>query len=86
MPSPMKKSRKKMKKGDRKPKVEWKWGKEQEEAFQKLKACLTSPPILAFADYDLPFELHTDASGTGLGAVLYGLPDERRPEETCRFC
>jgi hypothetical protein len=32
---------------------------------------LTSPPILAYADYTLPFILHTDASNEGLGAALY---------------
>ena len=52
-------------------KKEFKWGKEQMDAFQHLKELLTSPPILGFADYDLPFELHTDASKLGLGAVLY---------------
>ena len=30
--------------------------------FEALKEKLTSPPILAFANYSLPFELHTDAS------------------------
>ena len=41
------------------------------DAFQHFKDLLTSPPILGFADYDLPFELHTDASKLRLGAVLY---------------
>jgi transposase InsO family protein len=49
----------------------WNWGIEQEEAFVKLKELLGSPPILGFADYATPFELHTDASQRGLGAVLY---------------
>ena len=31
---------------------------------------LTSPPVLGYADYQLPFTLHTDASGTCLGAAL----------------
>ena len=29
-----------------------------------------NPPVLAYADYRLSFKLHTDASNTGLGAVL----------------
>ena len=49
---------------------EWKWGQDQEEAFNCLKKHLTSPPVLAYPDYTQPFILHTDASGVGLGAVL----------------
>ena len=66
--------RKKSKKKSSKP-AEWIWGHEQQEAFRVLKEKLTNPPILAFADYSLPFILHTDASGQGLGAVLYQLQD-----------
>ena len=32
---------------------------------------MISAPILGYANFELPFEIHTDASGTALGAVLY---------------
>ena len=47
------------------------WGEQEQNAFQKLKDCLVSAPILGYADYSLPFILHTDSSTEGLGAVLY---------------
>ena len=40
-------------------------------SYEQLKEALKSPPVLGFADYKKPFILHTDSSGTGLGAVLY---------------
>ena len=52
-------------------KVPFIWEESQQKAFDTLKEKLTNPPILAYADYHLPFKLHTDASSTGLGAVLY---------------
>lgn len=48
----------------------WKWGKEQEEAFETLKMRMVSAPVLAFPDFSRPFVLTTDASATALGAVL----------------
>jgi hypothetical protein len=39
--------------------------------MNKLIECVTSPPILAYPDYNTPFVVHTDASQHGLGAVLY---------------
>ena len=36
-----------------------------------LTSFLTSPPILAFPDFQLPVILHTDASVKGLGCALY---------------
>ena len=45
------------------------------EAFRTLIAMLTSTPILAYADYKLPFTVQTDASLKGLGAVLTQVQD-----------
>ena len=55
----------------RRPPLDWKWGLKQQEAFEKLKNMLVSPPILAYPDFSLPFVVHVDASRIGLGAVLY---------------
>ena len=49
----------------------WIWGPAQQSAFDKLKEKLSSPPVLAYADFSKPFILHTDASIEGLGAILY---------------
>ena len=47
------------------------WTPECQLAFDQLKDLCTSTPILAYADYKKPFQLQTDASDLGLGAVLY---------------
>ena len=47
------------------------WTNHCKESFDTLKAICSECPVLAYADYTKPFVLHTDASTTGLGAVLY---------------
>ena len=42
-----------------------------QQAFDDLKTLCTMAPIIAYADFTKPFKLHTDACGTGLGAVIY---------------
>lgn len=46
------------------------WDSECETAFRRLKQELLQAPILAYADFNQPFVLYTDASNLGLGAVL----------------
>lgn len=46
------------------------WTSEADAAFNKLKECLISAPVLSCPNYDLPFEVHTDASNYGVGAML----------------
>ena len=41
------------------------------QAFNNLRRLCTTAPFLAYADFTQPFKLHTDACGSGLGAVLY---------------
>ena len=46
------------------------WGPPQQEAFDIIKNKLATEPIRAHPDFNKPFKLYTDASDTGLGAVL----------------
>jgi hypothetical protein len=50
--------------------VRFDWGPAQQLAFDKLKSALQQGPVLALPDPDLPFVVHTDASGFATGAVL----------------
>ena len=47
------------------------WDKNCEESFNVLKGKITSNPVLQLPDWKLGFELCTDASGYGTGAILY---------------
>ncbi len=55
----------------KKTKTPWVWGDSQQTAFDVIKQKLSSPPVLAYADFTKPFIVNTDASSDGLGAVLY---------------
>ena len=46
------------------------WGPSQRNAFDELKRRLTEAPVLRYADPSLPYEVTSDASQTGVGAVL----------------
>jgi hypothetical protein len=46
------------------------WSNEKTQAFNTLKTKLTSAPVMALANFSIPFVLETDACGNGIGAVL----------------
>ena len=50
--------------------VAWEWKGEHQEAFQHLKAALTSDTLLIHPDFSRDFVVTTDASNDGLGATL----------------
>ena len=51
------------------------WSAECQAAFDRLKHLLTTSPITAFPDFSQAFRLYTDASTTGLGAILAQIRD-----------
>lgn len=56
------------------------WSDECDNAFNDLRSCLCSDPILQNPDFSQPFTVQTDASGVGLGAVLLqGEPGDQKP-------
>ncbi|CAL9238184.1 unnamed protein product, partial [Arabidopsis halleri] len=46
------------------------WDDSATDAFQTLKTALSSTPVLALPNFDKRFVVETDASNTGIGAVL----------------
>lgn len=46
------------------------WDSSASVAFHKLKSVITEAPVLALPNFSQPFVLKTDASGTGIGAIL----------------
>ena len=50
--------------------TKWKWGEQQSKAFQMAKKIIAKEVLLAYPDFNKPFQIHTDASHYQLGAVI----------------
>lgn len=50
--------------------VDWKWSPACQSVFEQLKLALQTPPVLAHPCFHHSFQVHTDASDVGVGAVL----------------
>ncbi|GFY06827.1 retrovirus-related Pol polyprotein from transposon 297 [Trichonephila clavipes] len=61
----------------------WKWSEIEQQAFQTLKQCLITPPILRQVDPKKPFIIRMDASSYALSAVLLQgeSPTDEQPVE-----
>jgi len=57
--------------------TEWRWGAEEQSAFNSLKEQITTAPILTLPDNSRPFRIKVDSSNFATGAVL----SQQSPED-----
>ena len=50
--------------------VKFEWTNVKQKAFDKIKQIVGCETLLSYPDFSLPFEIHTNASHTQLGAVI----------------
>ena len=56
-------------------KISFKWGDEQQKAFEQLKQMMCEAPRLHLPNWKKPFCMETDASKVAVGAVLFQVSD-----------
>ena len=50
--------------------AKYKWTDEHQHAFEQVKKVVSKETLLAYPDFNQPFEIHTDASDYQLGSVI----------------
>ena len=63
--------------------VRFRWTEACTKAFEDLKTCLTSSPILAYPRSTGTYILDTDASAYGIGSVLQQVQDDEEKVIAC---
>ena len=58
--------------------VDFLWTDKCDRAFKELKKLVSTAPVLRGPNWNLPFQISTDASDTAIGAVL-GQEEDKRP-------
>jgi hypothetical protein len=58
--------------------IEFCWTEKCHQSFERLRTCLTEPPVMKYPDFSKPFTLHTDASDYAVGAVLAQHDDQNK--------
>lgn len=51
-------------------KEQFHWSFEAQKAFEVLKLDMTTTPVLALPNFNIPFTVETNASSSGMGVVL----------------
>jgi hypothetical protein len=64
--------------------INFRWTEDCQKAFEHLRTCLTTKPVVIYPDFTKPFILHTDASDYAIGAVLAQL-DETKKEHVIAY-
>ena len=58
-------------------KKRWHWDDMHQKAFEATKKAMSKDILLAYPNYNMPFEVYTDASSRQLGAVIVIVQDNR---------
>ena len=51
--------------------VPWKWTDVEQTAFDTIIRIISRDVLLSYPDFNIPFEIHTDASNHQMGAVIH---------------
>ncbi len=50
--------------------AKWQWTEIEQKAFNQMKCIISREVLLAYPDFNKPFDIHMDASHVQLGAII----------------